>query len=45
MVEEQKFVHIFKEKQIKNLKDIKEIKDECKSQKKYKNRKFQISGL
>ena len=45
VVEEQKFVHIFKEKQVKKLKDIKEIKDEHKSQKKYRNRKFKAAQL
>ena len=43
MVEEQKFVHIFKEKQVKKLTDIKEFKDEHKSQKKYRNRKFKAA--
>ena len=43
MVEEQKFMHILKDKQVKNLKDIKEIKDEHKSQKKYRNRKFKTA--
>ena len=40
VVEEQKFLHIFKEKNIKKLEDLKEIKDEQQCQQKYRNRKF-----
>ena len=45
VVEEQKFIYILKEKQIKKVRDIKEVKDEQQCQLKYRNRKLQTNIL